>query len=484
MAVEKAPYINYTEVTSYSENIDNGSEAPLFIVKTENKVTVADITPKKVLKFISYNKFKQHFAISDEENVYNELPESIKQLDEVIKDFFTENAMYGEIGDYGLNVPYIYVIDVGDSPSINHYLKALEISEIKKDSTVVVFPNTEDVKFMGEVNTKLKAETKSGLLRIGYFGVSGQGKLANKFTIGDVIRPTFDHAGYVNIVKGYLKEVDETKEFYEDYVDGQFKRIITADPIYIYQDIETEKYYTYSNNTYTETTLDDLTGYTEIVEVYKNNDKFYTDSTFTTEVSSPSTTAIYLNKLNYSKVDAYAYNNGYVAINVQYSKDELLYEDDTDYKFFIPSTKEELGGSDESFSSYCERCAYISRVVNSSRVAIVEKEHLGKTIARICSTPYYIEPGYLPYMSVTTGLFEERSDDERDELFGTGLIFNEDDYTLPSITPRICLATSTAWGVEDHDMRVNDALIHARRNVDHHVRQILKIVAPQLKRNI
>ena len=86
-------------------------------------------------------------------------------------------------------------------------------------------------------------------------------------------------------------------------------------------------------------------------------------------------------------------------------------------------------------------------------------------------------------MSVKTGIFKQRSIDERDSLFATGLIFNEDDYTLSNITPRICLATSTAWGVEDHDMRTTDALIHARRNVDHHIRKIMNIVAPQLKRN-
>ena len=487
MAVEKAPYITYTEVTSYSENINNGSEIPVFIVKTDNEVTVADISPNNILRFISYNKFKQHFSISDEENVYNELPDSIKELDTVIKDFFYENSMYGENSDYGLSVPYIYMIDVGSDPRINHYLKALEVSETKKNSTVVVCPNTEDVKFMTEVNTKLKSETANGLLRIGYFGISGQGNLTNKFTIGNVLRPTFDHHGYVDVVKGYLKEEeDETKQFYENLIDGVYSNIITVDANYIYQDIVSGDYYKYENDAFVETTLDALAGYNEVVEVYKKREdgKFYTDSTLTTEVPSPSQTAIFLNKLSYSKIDAYTYTGtGYTKINVQFSKDELLYADDKDYKFFVPSSKKELGGNDESFDGYCERCEYISRVVNSSRVGIIEKEHLGKTIARICSTPYYLEPGYLPYMSISSGLFEERSKDERDSLFATGLIFNEDDYTLPTITPRICLATSTAWGIEDHDMRVSDALIHARRNVDHHIRRILKIIAPQLKRN-
>lgn len=487
MAVEKAPYVTYTEVTSYLENVDNGSEIPTFIVKTDNTVNVADISPNNILRFISYNKFKQHFSISDEENVYNELPDAIKELDNVVRDFFTENSMYSENSDYGLNVPYIYMIDIGSSPTLNHYRKALEVSETKKNSTVVVFPSTEDVQFMVDVNTKLKTETKSGLLRIGYFGVSGQGEVTNRFTVGNVLRPTFDHHGYVDIVRGYLKVVDETKEFYENLDDGVYSNKITNDSSYIYQDITTSKYYIYASSTFTETTLEALTGYTGIVEAYKKDNNIYTDSTLTTPVT-PDASKIYLNKLSYSKVNAYTYNadkDGYVDISekVLYSKDELMYSDNSDYKFFIPSSKKELGGSTESFDEYCERCEYISRVVNSSRVGIVEKEHLGKTLARICSTPYYLEPGYLPYMSISAGLFEERSKDDRDALFATGLIFNEDDYNLPTITPRICLATSTAWGIEDHDMRVTDALIHARRNVDHHIRKILKIIAPQLKRN-
>ena len=49
MAVERAPYINYTEITSYQEEISNGSEVPLFIVKTNNTVEVSDITPKSIL---------------------------------------------------------------------------------------------------------------------------------------------------------------------------------------------------------------------------------------------------------------------------------------------------------------------------------------------------------------------------------------------------------------------------------------------------
>ena len=148
MAVEKAPYLNYTEVTSYQEIINNGSEIPIFIVKTNNTVNVSDITPEKVLKFISYAKFKEHFSISNDETSYNALDSSIKTLDEIVKEFFQENIMYGTEGEYGLIVPYIFMVDVGNAPTLAHYKQALAVSETKRRATVVLFPNTEDVDLM------------------------------------------------------------------------------------------------------------------------------------------------------------------------------------------------------------------------------------------------------------------------------------------------------------------------------------------------
>lgn len=484
MSVEKAPYVNYTEVTSYQEDINNGSEIPVFIVKTNNNVNVADITPSNVLRFISYRKFKNYFSISDEESLYNDLDKSIKDLDALVKDYFTENSMYGMNDEYGLTVPYIYMVDVGNSPTINHYKKALEVSEMKRKSTVALFPNTEDIEFMKEVKNKIMEETKDGLLRIGYFAVSGQGELMKEFSVGDVIKPTFNHHGYLDIVEGYLKTENDAPENFYETQDFSANGLIARNKLYVYYDLTGNKYYKYNGTGFSETTLDNLAGYSEVIEAYKDGNKFYEDSAHETEITSPDETAIYLNKSTYSNVEAYTYvDSAFVKINVVFTKDKLVYDDETDYGFFVPSTTKRFGGSDETFDQYCARLQYTSQQVQSSRIAIVDKKHFGKTIARICSTPYFLEPGYLPYMSVTLGTFDERSKDDRDSLFDTGLIFNEDDYTLSNPTPRMCLATSTAWGVEDHDMRTTDALLHARRNVDYHIRRILNIIAPQLKRN-
>lgn len=424
MSVERAPYLDYSEITSYLESESEGSEIPLFIVKSNNVVDESDITPRNVLQFKSYRKFKQHFTIPDKESEYNSLPDTIKDVDAFIKDFFVENSMYATDKNYGLSVPYIYIVDIGNAPTVGSYLKALTVSEMKRKSTVVVFPNTEDVELMESVKTKLNEESRSGFLRIAYFGVSGQGELASKFSKGDIIVPI--------------------------------------------------------------TGVDD---YSEIIEVYKNSTdgKFYANkegSTYTNEIT-PKQTAIYLNIDNHnSNKDTYVYDGEtFNPINVTRTKDVLLLETDANYKFIIPSTKQETGGNAESFDEYCNRMSFISEKINSSRVCLVDKQFFGKTIARICSTPYYVEPGYLPFMTIDLGNFRELSNDERDALFGSGLIFGEDDYTLSSPISRMCIGSSTAWGIEDHSLRTTDALIHARRNVDYQVRNILKILAPQLKRN-
>lgn len=480
MAVERAPYVNYSEIASYSEDISNGSEIPLFVVKTNNVVAASSISPSSVVRFISYTKFKEYFSIPEDEDEYDELDSSIKDLDNFLKDYFIENNMYGIESTYGLTTPYIFVLDVGNKPTISHYEKALEVSEMKRRSTVTVFPNTEDINFMKAVDTKLRTEQKEGLLRVGYFRVSGQGN-SPKFRKGIVVRPTFNHYGYKNLVKGYKLTHSDTTVFCKNatYVEAD---VIPNDTTIIYQDLSDNKYYKYENNAFAETTLEALEGYSEVVEGYFNSNKFYEEESHETQIT-PVESALYLDVSNNKK---YTYkNNSYIEVEAVISKtEEIVYESDADYNLFKPSTmSDELGGVDESFNDYCKRLEFISREVNSSRVAIVDELLFGRTIARICSTPYYIEPGYLPYMSVPSGVFEERTKDERDSLFATGLIFGEDDYTLSTITPRMCIASSTAWGIEDHDMRVADALLHARRNVDFHVRKMLNIIAPQLKRN-
>ena len=143
----------------------------------------------------------------------------------------------------------------------------------------------------------------------------------------------------------------------------------------------------------------------------------------------------------------------------------------------------------ETILNYATRIANINKQINSSRFALVEPDNYGTLMARICTTPYFIEPGYLPIGSLSTGVFEALNDEERDALCMCGLIFGEDDELLPTVIPRICLATSSAFGRtysgtdDGYGDRYVDSLIHVRRNVDHHVRNILRTLAYQLKRN-
>ena len=126
---------------------------------------------------------------------------------------------------------------------------------------------------------------------------------------------------------------------------------------------------------------------------------------------------------------------------------------------------------------------------NSSRIAFIEPKHYGTLLAKICNTQYFLEPGYLPINSLAVGEFDVLSNEERDRLCMSGLIFGEDDVLLPTAVPRICLGVSSSFGrpfsptADGYETRPADGLIHARRNVDHHVREVLGILAYQLKRN-
>lgn len=116
----------------------------------------------------------------------------------------------------------------------------------------------------------------------------------------------------------------------------------------------------------------------------------------------------------------------------------------------------------------------------SSRIGICEDQLFGKTIARICTTEYYIEPGYLEYRSVTPGTFKDRTKAEELALQNAGIIFNHDERVDTDTYCRINLSTSTSFAATN---RPADALFHARFNADHLLRQIFKAVYPQIKAN-
>ena len=116
----------------------------------------------------------------------------------------------------------------------------------------------------------------------------------------------------------------------------------------------------------------------------------------------------------------------------------------------------------------------------SSRIFIIEPLKFGKQAARICTTPYYIEPGYLEYRTVQPGTFKDRTKAEELALQNAGIIFSHDEKVDTDTYCRINLSTSTAFAKTN---RPADALGHARFISDNLLRQIFKAVYPQVKAN-
>ena len=118
--------------------------------------------------------------------------------------------------------------------------------------------------------------------------------------------------------------------------------------------------------------------------------------------------------------------------------------------------------------------------INNSRMFLCEPLLFGKTVARFCTTPYYVEPGFLNYRSVQPGTFLERTDAEILALQNAGVIINCDEKVDTDVYCRINLSTSTSFS---KNPRPADALGHARFNADHLLREIFKAIYPQVKDN-
>ena len=115
-----------------------------------------------------------------------------------------------------------------------------------------------------------------------------------------------------------------------------------------------------------------------------------------------------------------------------------------------------------------------------SRIGIIEPLKFGKHFARICTTPYYIEPGYLEFRTITPGTFTARTKTQELALQNAGIIFGHDEKVNNLTLCRINLSTSTAFAANP---RPADALFHARFNADNLLRRVFEAVYPQVKAN-
>ena len=115
-----------------------------------------------------------------------------------------------------------------------------------------------------------------------------------------------------------------------------------------------------------------------------------------------------------------------------------------------------------------------------SRIFLCEPLKFGKCVARFCTTPYWIEPGFLEYRTVEPGTFTQRTGAEELALQNAGIVFSHDEKIDTDTYVRINLSTSTAFA---KTKRPADAIGHARFNADHLLREIFKAVYPQVKAN-
>lgn len=120
--------------------------------------------------------------------------------------------------------------------------------------------------------------------------------------------------------------------------------------------------------------------------------------------------------------------------------------------------------------------------VQKSRIGIIEWDNyrFGKTVARICLTPFNQEAGFIKYRSVEAGEFPERNLTQKLALQNAGIIFNHDEMYSDEMNPRmnICLATSYAA-----TNKPADAMFHARFIADALLKDIYEAVYPFIKAN-
>lgn len=139
------------------------------------------------------------------------------------------------------------------------------------------------------------------------------------------------------------------------------------------------------------------------------------------------------------------------------------------------------GWTDDQLKTLTQGTSEVTKTIRDVDIAIIEYDKFGKQLARICTTPYYDEPGYYEYRSVSAGEFTERTDDEEEDLQEKGIIFSHDEKPGKTAFPKINLAVSTAHAIAE-DERPNLSLIHANRNVNQLIRDAMEVIYPQLKR--
>ena len=139
------------------------------------------------------------------------------------------------------------------------------------------------------------------------------------------------------------------------------------------------------------------------------------------------------------------------------------------------------GWTDAQLKTLTQGTEQITKKIRDIDIAFIEFNKFGKHLARICLTPYYDEPGYYQFRSISEGEFTERTDADEEDLQLKGIIFGHDEKPGKTAFPKINLTVSSDYANAEED-RSPLSLIHANRNVNQLIRDSMAVVYPQLKR--
>lgn len=119
--------------------------------------------------------------------------------------------------------------------------------------------------------------------------------------------------------------------------------------------------------------------------------------------------------------------------------------------------------------------------IQAARVLPMEPQKFPKICARYCVTPYYVEPGFLKFRTVTPEDVIERTDAMEKVLQNAGINFIRREMVTEGEIARICTGVSSAKAMVDNPH--HDELSHIRRNVDHLLERIHRKASDILKDN-
>lgn len=120
--------------------------------------------------------------------------------------------------------------------------------------------------------------------------------------------------------------------------------------------------------------------------------------------------------------------------------------------------------------------------IQSDRVYIhTDPTKVGPFVSKVACTPYWQDPAYGPYRSLSASDLLQRAQPDIDALAGDGLIADwislQDDTLLEPY-----MAVSTAYRLVDGE-RPASSLLHARRNADYQFSQVVSLIKLYLKQN-